>query len=107
MAPGRRPAQTQGSQARYLHGPIRGRRAGLYVLPEGTPGEDPLDQPDRGNHPAETAVMQRWFRVPCPARPASSTAEARLVGRRGGPLCVGAHRPAKLVDRHGSYGRSR
>ena len=59
------------------------------------------------NHPAETAVMQRWFRVPCPAWHSSSRAAARLVGRRGGPLCVGAHRPAKPVDRHGSYGRSR
>lgn len=49
MSPGRGPAQTQCSKDRYFYGPNRGRRAGLYVLLEATPGEDPLDEPDRAS----------------------------------------------------------
>jgi len=51
MAPGRRPGPPQAAQARRPARRRRGGRARLHDLPEGAPGQDPLDQPHQeGDH---------------------------------------------------------
>src|SRR5262249_35614780 len=47
VAPGRRPAPSEGRKARRPHGRGRARRAGLYELPAGASTQAALDQPDR------------------------------------------------------------
>ena len=87
VAPGRRSAQAQGSQARRSHGRSRARRPRLHDLPQGAPPEVTLDEPDRTAPCRDQATHQRRRHLPqrgrhhTPGRRDPPRAERRM-GRR-------------------------
>ena len=99
VAPGRRPGPAQAAQARRPSGRRRGRRPRLHGLPQGAPGQDPLDQSartrqrrDQAPHRGGRHLPQRGRDHP-PGRRHPAGAERRM-GRAAGPLHdPGNHRP--------------
>jgi transposase-like protein len=84
-------------QARRLHGPGRDRRAGLHVLPQGSPHQDPLQQPHRTPQRRDQAAHRGGRHLPQrsrhhPARRRPPARAERRVGRPTLPLHDGGKR---------------
>ena len=88
VAPDRRPAQNQGTQAGDHHGRGPARRPRLHELPQGAPGQAPLDQPARTRQRRDQAAHQRCRHLPqrgrhhTPRRRRATRAERRMDRRK-------------------------